>query len=1272
MSGMKLFLLGAPRLEREGAPVHLGRRKALALLVYLAVTGEPHRREALAALLWSDYDESRAYAYLRRELWALRQSLGDDWLTVERDVIGPVQPARLWLDVAQFRRLLAESNAHDHPDNDLCADCLSALATAVELYRGDFLAGFTLPDSPTFDEWHFFQAESLRQALGSALDRLVRAHRARGAFEAAIPYARRRLALDSLHEATHQTLMQLYAWSGQQAAALRQYQECVRILDEELGAPPSKATSDLYEAIKEQRLPAPGRSTDPGPAVEETERQESPAHPPPQPPAFLTAAEPVEVSSPIFFGREQELAQLDGFLEKALAGQGGVVFVIGEAGQGKTSLVNEFARRAQMAHPDLMVAGGSCHLHMGVGDPFLPFREMLNMLTGDVEHLWAAGIISRDHARRLWDLLPQAVRTLVDHGPHLIDTFISGRSLAGRVAAHTPAGTDWQEPLPALLAGQTPLSRPALDQEHIFEEVTGVLKALAARNPLLLTLDDLHWADASSISLLFHLGRQITERPILLVGSYRPEDIALGRDGKPHPLDEVLNEFKRYFGDVWVDLDRAGPTEGRKFIDALLDAVPNRLTETFRQELARHTGGQPLFTVELLRDMQERGDLQQDDRGQWIESSNLTWDSLPARVEGVIEKRIGRLDAELREVLTVASVEGEEFTAEVIARVLEIDEPKLVRRLSGELEKQHRLVVSQGLRRLDQGGQRLSSYRFRHNLFRTYLYHSLDEVERYTWHEAVGNVLEQLHARQIEPVAVQLARHFEQAGLASKAIGYWHQAGDAAAHIFASPEAIVSYGRALALITHPEASSEELRQLYTGLGRALELNDQYDQALSNYKELRTLAQQRNDRSLELTALMAQITLHAVPGPLHDPNQGQTLGEQALILARDLGDQVAEARLLWNLSTVSLYSNRMPQAIDYGERSLALARKLNLREQMAFTLNDIAGCYWVLGRFDRAKETIRDAQALWQELGNLPMLADSLHVATQINIRIGEYDQAIVSSEEAFQISQSINNVWGKSASGFRLGFVYWERGQIEQAITIMEETIRQSEAGGFIVPQAVTRTELAAVYGSLGHTEHAIELVRLALTIASEQMPLYQAFVLGMLAQLQLLNDNIDEANHAIDLGKKDPGREAWPVYFVSVRFADSRLALKLADYERALAVADELLGDLRQYGMRSEIPGTLYLLGQALLGLGRDEAARNRLQQAYAEAETIGSRRMMWQISFALSRLEPDPVEAERLRQQAREIIEFIAGHIRAPDLRASFLGLPKVQTVLAPGASP
>jgi DNA-binding SARP family transcriptional activator len=191
MSSLKLLLLGPPRLERQNLPVELERRKALALLAYLAVTGEPHSRDALASLLWPDKDETQAHAYLRRVLFTLKQALAAQHIAIGRERIALAYNSEglsdFWLDVAHFRRLLASCATHGHALNDVCPTCLPPLAEAVALYRADFTAGFTLLDSPEFDEWQFFQAEGLRSDLAAALERLVRGHSAQGELEAASP-----------------------------------------------------------------------------------------------------------------------------------------------------------------------------------------------------------------------------------------------------------------------------------------------------------------------------------------------------------------------------------------------------------------------------------------------------------------------------------------------------------------------------------------------------------------------------------------------------------------------------------------------------------------------------------------------------------------------------------------------------------------------------------------------------------------------------------------------------------------------------------------------------------------------------------------------------------------------------------------------------------------------------------------------------------------------------------------------------------------------------
>ena len=355
--------------------------------------------------------------------------------------------------------------------------------------------------------------------------------------------------------------------------------------------------------------------------------------------------------------------------------------------------------------------------------------------------------------------MPAAAQALLEVGPDLLDAFVPTRGLLRRAAAYAGGDATWVQQLHELVSSK--MTRPTDPrQQNLFEQYARVVQALARRTPLLLILDDLQWADEGSANLLLHLGRRLQGCCVLIVGAYRPADVAIGRDGQRHPLERVVGELQRDLGEIVLDLSRA---EGRAFVDALLDSEPNLIGESFRETLYQQTLGHPLFTIELLRDLQERSALVRDDAGRWVVESSLDWSSLPARVEAAIGERVRRLDAQLRELLQVASVEGEEFTIEVVARVLRADEREIVRQFSGELNQTHQLVQPLGIRRV--GAVRLSRYRFRHILIQRYLYGGLDEVVRAYQHEAVGHALELLYGAQASEVAAQLAWHFREAAI---------------------------------------------------------------------------------------------------------------------------------------------------------------------------------------------------------------------------------------------------------------------------------------------------------------------------------------------------------------------------------------------------------------------------------------------------------------------------------------------------------------------------
>ena len=884
----------------------------------------------------------------------------------------------------------------------------------------------------------------------------------------------------------------------------------------------------------------------------------------------------------------------------------------------------------------MIVAGGICQAYTGLGDPYLPFREILELLTGDVETRWRAGGIDQDHAQRLWALIPHSVQALVSAGSDLIDIFIPGSILIRRATTAAPEPADWLTPLKQVVARkEAGQHQTDLKQDNLFEQYTQFLQELAQQHPLLLVLDDLQWADAGSISLLFHLGRWLQGHQILIVGIYRPADIGLGRAGERHPLAPVINEFERYFGQMEVSIKQ---TSGQQFVERLLDIEPNRLDAGFRHELYQRTGGHALFTIEILRGMQARGDLVQDKIGQWVAKPTLDWKTLPTRVESMIGERLSRLPARLQEALKVASVAGEDFTAEVIAHIQTIDEREMIRWLSSELDKQHRLVRASGSQRV--AGQRLSHYRFRHLLFQHYVYQSLDDVERTYLHEAVGLALEQLYGERATEVALPLARHFQAADLPAKAITYLQVAGDVATQLYAGVEAAAHYRQALTMAAQDQVDFETRCSLYTRLGKALELDSQFDQALVSYAAMEALAQQHGDLVTTLTALMARSTILAAPHHNQDLVQAQILSERALTLSRQLDDRVVEAKILSNLLTICRFSNRLSEAIDYGEQALALARDLNLRRQMASTLNDLARCHGLSGHLDQSEALSREAIDLWRELDSPLRFADSLASASLFGLFAGEYDRVIAYSQEAWQISEAINNTWNQSYSRIAAGYAYWERGRPDQALAVMEESIRLSKVVGFGVPQVLTQADLATIRGELGAIEHSLETARLALTAAETQVPVYRSYVFATLAHLHLLNSDLVEAEAVINQAKRDSNQDAIPLFAGLIVLAEGELRLKQGHYEQTLATTDTLLTTLRQFGARRPLPALLHLRGQACRALGQMKQAQDCLLEACAVAEAMAARYSLWPILFTLSQLEVDPLEADQLRQRGRQIV--------------------------------
>jgi DNA-binding SARP family transcriptional activator/predicted ATPase len=1083
MAHLSLSLLGSFRVTLDGQPVTgFKSNKERALLAYLVVEADrPHRREVLAGLLWPDWPDREALSNLRYALSNLRQVIGDrtaepSFLLIARATLQFNSTSDYSLDV----RALSEV-PKDEKGQPVAMD---QVERAVAAYQGSFLEGFSIGDSAGFEEWVLFTRERLARQAMAALQQLAASHEQRREYEQAQRWAWRQIELEPWDEAAHQQLMRALALGGQRSAALAQYETCRRQLSEELGVEPAAETTRLYEQIRDGKLQALGPS--PAPPSEVTAR----------PPAFLEAEAP-HVERTVFVARERELAQLHRYLDRALTGQGRAVFVTGEVGSGKTALLQEFSRRVQDAHADVIVASGNCNAYTGVGDPYLPFREILELLTGDVEARWAAGTMTGEHARRLWHVLPIAAEALAEAGPDLVDTFLPRVALLDRAVtcAPRPAKPSWLTRLEELV-GRKPAAAPgasSLQQSDLFEQYTRVLQAVAKQEPLALVLDDLQWADLGSISLLFHLGRRLAGSRILILGAYRSEEVALGRDGARHPLESVVNEFQRDYGEITVNL---GQAENRDFMEAILDSEPNRLGAEFREMLYRQTGGHPLFTIELLRGLQERGDLVQDAEGRWLEERVLDWEQLPARVEAVIAERIARLAEPLQAALRVASVEGEIFTAEVVARLRGVDEREMLGCLSHELDQRHRLIRAHSIARVD--GQRLSCYRFRHILFQRYLYSSLDTVERACMHEEVGTALEGLYGAQ-EPAttfAVQLALHFQKARITEKAVHYLHQAGERAVQLFAYQEGIAHLSRGLDLLMALPDSPQRARQelaLQLSLGMAWMWNTRGPEFRNAYLRARELCQQTGETSQLWRILTGLSILHYVRA---ENQLARELAAEALNLAQQAGDPLVVALCDWHLGFILFALGEYTTARAHLERVIAFYNPEQHHRSFVFLRGSDAGvsalayeacCMWCLGYPDQALKRSQEALALARELNHAFSLADVLCYGGCLFNEMRRDARAL--KESAEELTQLLNEErfpsWLGTEASYQ-GEALAMLGQIEEGIALMRQGLVLKHSTGARTTSSGTLRALAEAQAQAGQPEAGLTTLAQALALVQE------------------------------------------------------------------------------------------------------------------------------------------------------------------------------------------
>jgi len=768
MTAYQVYLFGAPRLEFEGQQVAIDTRKALALLAYLLLSGEPQSRDTAAALFWPESDQTSARAALRRTLSTLRSALNEDLVDFGREIIA-IQPENdLWCDVTAFQARLADCRMHDHPAEQVCDRCLTPLQEAAELYKGDFMSGFSLRDSAAFDDWQFFEADRLRRDMASVLERLVAISGDHSDFQAALDYARRWLALDMLNEAAHRALILLYAQSGQRNAALRQYRECVRILDQELGVPPLDETTQLYEAVKENRFEklstSQRLSKSRGHTLIDADHES------------LAIDQPsIKTDHLPLVGRAPEWSEMNRLYE-SIHQDWVFAALTGETGIGKTRLAQDFSTHLQSR--GAVTLSVSCY----AGESNLAYTPLIDLIRQG---------ISLASGQNWWQALnPRWLSEISLLVPELSD-----------------AHPDLPPPQPVDGFGA---------QNRFYEGICQILTALVkGTSPGFIFIDNLEWADESTLDLLAYLARRLHGRPFFLLVTWRTETSPV-----TVILDQMLNDAVRQGYGSQIPLLTLHSSQALELIDRVAKN-DQRFPQTLRNQLVEESEGLPFMLVEYLQAALD-GEIPS-------QSAAENW-PVPAGLRGLLGSRLALLSGSASQILQAAAVIGRTFNIELLQSTSGRSEEEIIQGIEELLVRDLiREVVDQAALELP-----VVRFNFKHEQVRALVLEEISLIRRRLLHRRTAEALEELQSLKSLPFqSGQIAFHYQHAGSPDKSAHHYFQAGLEDRTIHANADALIHFQSALAL-GYPQKPDVliELGDLYTLKGDYPQAIQQYESAAS--------------------------------------------------------------------------------------------------------------------------------------------------------------------------------------------------------------------------------------------------------------------------------------------------------------------------------------------------------------------------------------------------------------------------------------------------------
>jgi tetratricopeptide (TPR) repeat protein/transcriptional regulator with XRE-family HTH domain len=891
-------------------------------------------------------------------------------------------------------------------------------------------------------------------------------------------------------------------------------------------------------------------------------------------------------------GRETEWGELVSALDAAGGRQGRLVLLAGEPGIGKTRLAQEVCVAAR-DRGFLVATGRSYEPQRTVA--FYPFLEALSRL-----HAGAPAELQEELPRR-W---PEAEHLLPAYDVRL---------------AWAPGG-----------------SMDDREDQRIFWHVSAFVQALAARRPVAILLDDLHWADAASVDLLVHLARHTRTSPVLLLGTYRQQEVE-----RHSALEVALRDLGREELAQRVSVGRLAAAGTAALVAASLDAptVAPRLVTL----LHRRTDGNPFFIREVVRALLEQGHLSRGD-GLW-EGDRLDEATIPESVRSLIDQRVERLGDEAHEILRWASVLGQAFAFTDLAAMGPEDEEVVERALE--------TAVAAGLLR----ERARDGYAFDHALIQQALYAGLPSRRRLRLHRAAGEALERLPERARERRAGEMAWHFAEGNDPERALTYALRAGDQSAAVYGYAEAERHYRVAVELARELEdereaAALEKLGWALHRLGRGQEAVRTFHEAAERYRV-------RGDIE-GLARSLAQYCHLCWPVSGADEEIGRLRSVLATYGAAGLSAE-GQGAVYLALAKLLRHEERTDETLEAARRAAELGRAAGNTELVVHAAMPMWTALTLLQRKEEAAQVLAEASALAEVAGDARPLSDALNQATFAALLDGELDRARRSSERALETAEVGGDASQIAFMRANRGEALFYTGDWTQTAADHERALALWQPAGIVIDRAFPVAQLgrlALARGDIGEAERQFEEVRelvrrgahpdlLALPeIALAERDLVEGRAEAARARLEpfehrgrILHDLMESPALLLAWAAAEMGDEARAEALLAAGSPEITAPLYRLDREQALRVRavlelrqgrweeaeralDEALGLSRAMGYPYAEARALYLLGEALAGQGEPDRARERFMEALAICGRLGERLYAGHIERALAKL--------------------------------------------------